>query len=149
MSAKQFVDTNVLVHSRDTTEAEKHAIAADIMRRLWQDRSGVISTQVCSEFYVTVTRKLDPGLSPEEAWEDIDALLAWNPVPVDASCIRVARHVELRYGLSWWDSLIIAACSQAGCTEILSEDLNPGQEYLGIRVTNPFNAGGTALETEA
>ena len=148
MSAKQFVDTNVLVYSRDTTEAEKHAIASDIMRRLWQDRSGVISTQVCSEFYVTVTRKLDPGLSPEEAWEDIDALLAWNPVPVDAPCIRVARHVELRYGLSWWDSLIIAACSQAGCTEILSEDLNPHQEYLGIRVMNPFNAGGATLETE-
>jgi len=138
MSAKQFVDTNVLVYSRDTTEAEKYAIASDIMRRLWEDRTGVISTQVCSEFYVTVTRKLDPGLTPEEAWEDIEALLAWDPVPVNASCMRVARHIELRYGLSWWDSLIIAACNQAGCTEILSEDLNPGQEYLGIRVTNPF-----------
>ena len=138
MSAKQFVDTNVLVYSRDTTEAEKHDIASDIMRRLWEDRIGVISTQVCSEFYVTVTRKLDPGLTPEEAWDDIDALFAWNPVPVDVACMRVARHVELRYGLSWWDSLIVAACSQAGCTEILSEDLNPHQEYLGIRVTNPF-----------
>ncbi|TVR31399.1 MAG: PIN domain-containing protein [Spirochaetaceae bacterium] len=138
MSAKQFVDTNVLVYSRDTTEPEKHAIAAQIMRRLWQDRTGVISTQVCNEFYVTVTRKLDPGLTPDEAWDDLDALFAWNPIPVNTACIRVARHVELRYGVSWWDSLIIAACSQAGCTEILSEDLNPNQEYLGIRVANPF-----------
>ncbi len=138
MSVKQFVDTNVLVYSRDTSEPEKHAIASDIMRRLWQDRTGVISTQVCNEFYVTVTRKLDPGLTPEEAWDDLDTLFAWNPILVDAACMRTARHVELRYRLSWWDCLIIAACSQVGCTQILSEDLNSHQEYLGIRVINPF-----------
>ena len=149
MSVRQFVDTNILVYSRDTTDREKHAVASETMRRLWKDRSGVISTQVCNEFYVTVTRKLTPGLTPEEAWDDIDALLAWNPVPVDASSMRVARHIEQRYGLSWWDSLIVATCSQAGCTEILSEDLNPDQEYLGIRVTNPFDTAGEILETES
>ena len=138
MSDRQFVDTNVLVYNRDSTEPDKHEIASRIMRRLWKDRTGVISTQVCNEFYVTVTRKLDPGLTPDEAWDDLDALLAWNPIPVDAACIRIARHVELRYQLSWWDCLIIAACSQAGCTQLLSEDLNSAQEYLGIRVINPF-----------
>lgn len=104
----------MLVYSRDSSDPEKHAIASDIMRRLWQDRNGVISTQVCNEFYVTVTRKLDPGLTPEEAWDDLDALFAWNPIPVDA------------------------ACSQVGCAQILSENLNSRQEYLGIRVIDPF-----------
>ncbi len=66
-------------------ENDTNVLASDIMRRLWKERTGVISTQVCNEFYVTVTRKLDPGLTPDEAWDDLDALLAWNPIPVDAA----------------------------------------------------------------
>lgn len=138
MTGRVFVDTNVLVYSRDTTEPDKHAIATQLMRRLWRDRTGVISTQVCNEYYVTVTRKLVPGLPADIAWDDVDALFAWDPVPVDTACMRVARHVELRYHLAWWDSLIIAAASQSGCTAILSEDLSAGPEYLGMRVENPF-----------
>ncbi len=138
MSDRVFVDTNVLVYSRDITEEEKHRAALEIVRRLWESRSGAISTQVCSEYYVTVTRKLDPGLPPEEAWEDVAALLAWRPVPIDAECLRIARHAEARYSLSWWDSLIVAAARIAECSQIVSEDLSAGQEYLGIAVRNPF-----------
>ncbi len=50
----------------------------------------------------------------------------------------VARRVQIRYKLSWWDSLIIAAASIAGCETILSEDINHSQNYLGIKVVNPF-----------
>lgn len=138
MSDKQFVDTNVLVYSRDTTETEKHTIASDTIQRLWEDRTGVISTQVCNEYFVTVTSKLNPGLPEDEAWDDLEALFSWNPIPVDVGCVRIARHVHARYRLSWWDCLIVAACSIAGCSRLLSEDLNPQQEYLGIQVIDPF-----------
>lgn len=138
MSAEVFVDTNILVYSRDSREIEKQQKAAAILRKLWQERRGRISTQVLNEYYVTVTGKLQTKIPSIEAWQDVEDLESWNPVPIDIHCLKVGRHVQLRYKISWWDSLIVAAASIAGCETILSEDLNPGQDYLGMRVVNPF-----------
>jgi predicted nucleic acid-binding protein len=33
---------------------------------------------------------------------------------------------------------LIEACRAMGCPDVLSEDLNDGQDYAGVRVTNPF-----------
>ena len=96
------------------------------------------SVQVLNEYFVNVTRKLDPGLSPEEAWDDIEALSAWDPLPIDMAILTRSFAVQRRYQLSWWDSMIIAAAETAGCTHILSEDLSHGASYFGITVENPF-----------
>jgi len=109
-----------------------------ILTKLWREESGRISTQVLNEYFVTVTCKLRHKLPPEEAWEDVEDFESWKPVPVDIKCLKVARHVQLRYKISWWDALIVAAASIAGCDTLLSEDLNSGQQYLGISVRNPF-----------
>jgi predicted nucleic acid-binding protein len=138
MSAEVFVDTNILVYSRDSYEPGKQHIAREALKRLWERKNGRISTQVLNEYFVTVTRKLTHKLSEPDAWEDVEDLESWNPVPVDMYCLKTGRHVQLRYGLSWRDSLIVAAASIAGCETILSEDLNPGQQYLGITVVSPF-----------
>lgn len=37
------------------------------MRSLWETREGRTSQQVLHEYYVTVTRKLSPGLTAGEA----------------------------------------------------------------------------------
>jgi predicted nucleic acid-binding protein len=140
MSDRIFVDTNILVYSRDNTEPAKQSIAQSVLCELWREGKGRISTQVCNEYYVTVTRKIRHKLTEDEAWEDIEDLEAWNPIPIDMKCLRVGRHVQAGYGLSWWDSLIIAAASIGQCHTILSEDLNPGQKYLGIKVENPFRS---------
>lgn len=91
-----------------------------------------------SEYFVTVTRKLDPGLPPEEAWDDIEALSAWNPLQIDMPLLSRSFAIQRRYKLSWWDSMIVAAAEAAGCDRILSEDLSPGASYFGITVENPF-----------
>jgi predicted nucleic acid-binding protein len=41
-------------------------------------------------------------------------------------------------GQNDWDAAIIEASRAMGCAEVLSEDLGDGQDYAGIRVTNPF-----------
>jgi predicted nucleic acid-binding protein len=76
LSDNIFVDTNILLYSRDTSEPEKQAIATVMLTELWVMRNGRLSVQVLNEYFVNVTRKLDPGLSPEEAWDDIEALSA-------------------------------------------------------------------------
>ena len=49
-----------------------------------------------------------------------------------------ALDIKNRYQTSYWDAAILAAAASAGCSELLSEDLNPGQNYDTIRVINPF-----------
>ena len=48
------------------------------------------------------------------------------------------RMADKEYGISYWDSLIVAATEKAGCTRIVSEDLKSGQSYHGIAVVDPF-----------
>lgn len=95
---------------------------------------------VLNEFFVNATRKLDPGLTPEEAWDDIEALSASEPQPLDMAILARAFAVHQRYGISWWDSMIVAAAEASGCSRILSEDLSDGASYFGILVENPFKA---------
>ncbi|HCM28783.1 MAG TPA: VapC toxin family PIN domain ribonuclease [Treponema sp.] len=138
MIAKTFVDTNILVYARDASFPEKQKIAYDLLGGLWRNRSGRLSVQVCNEYFVTVTRKLKPGLSETGAWRDIELYEAWDPLPMDLRTLRKAREVQLRYGLAWWDSLIIASAHFAECNRVVSEDLSSDQDYFGIRVVNPF-----------
>ncbi|MDD2903620.1 MAG: PIN domain-containing protein [Syntrophales bacterium] len=138
MSAKVFVDTNVLVYCRDASEPEKQTRAAAWMEALWKGRSGCLSYQVLQEFYITVTAKLDPGLEPDAARRDIRALLSWQPLPVDTRTLEGAWLLQDRYGFSWWDALIVAAAQAAGCRYLLSEDFQVGMEVGELRVINPF-----------
>lgn len=94
--------------------------------------------QVLSEYYVTVTRKLEPGLTQADAWDDVQALLSWQPQPIDAALIQRAREIEQRHRLSWWDSLIVGAAQLQNCTVLLSEDLQDRGAYGGVTVRSPF-----------
>jgi predicted nucleic acid-binding protein len=138
MSDNVFVDTNILLYSRDASEPEKQALASARLDELWENRTGRISVQVLNEYFVNVTRKLKPGLSPSEAWDDIEALAAWEPLPLDLPLLIRTFATQNRYQLSWWDSMIVAAAEASGCARILSEDLSDGISYFGILVENPF-----------
>ncbi len=138
MSAKVFVDTNVLVYSRDASEPEKQAQALEWMRALWEHRTGRLSYQVLQEYFVSVTAKLDPGLPPELARRDVRALLAWQPMPVDARILEGAWLLQERHRLSWWDTLIVAAAQAAGCRYLLSENFQGGMELGELKLVNPF-----------
>lgn len=133
-----FVDTNVLVYARDAGEKVKQPQAQAWLEHLWTARAGRLSCQVLQEFYVTVTRKLAPGLTPEEARLEVRNLLAWGPVPVDDEVLEWAWSLQDRYPLSFWDALILAAAREAGCDRVLSEDLSAGVSYDGVEVVSPF-----------
>lgn len=133
-----FVDTNVLVYARDAGEAVKQPKAIGWLDHLWRTRTGRLSYQVLSEFYVTVTRKLDPGLTPPVARAEIRNLLAWRPVVIDADVLEAAWGLQDQHSLSFWDALILAAARAARCEQLLSEDLTDGETYGGVTVVDPF-----------
>jgi predicted nucleic acid-binding protein len=136
-----FVDTNVLVYARDAAETVKQPKAQAWLEHLWRTRSGRLSYQVLSEFYVTVTQKLAPGLTAEEARADVRSLTAWRPVVIDDAVLEEAWALQDRHSLSLWDALILAAAAGARCDRILSEDLTDGETYGTVTVVNPFLHG--------
>jgi predicted nucleic acid-binding protein len=134
-----FVDTNVLVYARDTAEPAKQAQAEEWIHRIWQRGVGRLSVQVLQEYYVTTTRRLEPGLAPGDAQADVEDLLAWHPVTIDGAVLRRSWLLEDRFALSFWDALIVAAAHAARCDVLLTEDLQDQQDLDGLRVVNPFN----------
>lgn len=138
MKDSVFVDTNILVYARDTSEPEKQAVAENLLKHLFEQRIGRISAQVLNEYYVTVTQKLKPGMSSEDAWADVMVFQHWNPVPVDLRLLEQGYLFQQQYCLSWWDALILGAAALADCRQVYSEDLSHGQIYFGIQVVNPF-----------
>lgn len=138
MSAEVFVDTNILVYARDSSESNKQLIASEWIAHLWECRGGRLSYQSFNEYYVIVTQRLQPGLSKEEARRDINALEAWNPLPIDQPVLENAWRIQDRYQFSWWDSLILSAAQIQRCKFILSEDLQHEQVIDNVIVVNPF-----------
>lgn len=138
MSERTFVDTNVLAYAHDTSEAVRQPLAAELLQRLWVDGSGLVSTQVLTEFYVVATRKFFPPLARREVRSIVDAYAAWTVVQVDPTLIVGASVLEERHQLSFWDALIIEAARRGGAARVVSEDLQHGQRIGGVLVENPF-----------
>jgi predicted nucleic acid-binding protein len=146
MTALVFVDTNVLVYARDARDASKQKRALEWMEFLWEARCGCLSPQVLHEYYVTVTRKLRPGLGLEEARADVRNLFHWLVRVEPALLIESAWAFQDRARLSYWDALLLGAAQAMGCRTVLSEDLPTGQEIAGLRIVSPFRTRPSELE---
>jgi predicted nucleic acid-binding protein len=138
MTDRVFVDTNVLVYSRDASEPPKQKQAMAWMARLWSEQTGRLSFQVLNEFYVTVTNKLQPGMDRQSAREDVRSLLAWRPIPLDIRVVEGAWRIQDRYKFSWWDALIVSAAQVSDCRYLLTEDLQETLNMGNVEVINPF-----------
>ncbi len=138
MSGSFFVDTNILVYAHDRGSARKHRVAKELLTTLWDERSGLLSTQVLQEFYVNIRRKAARPVGATVARRLIEDYLSWNVVVNDGAAILRAVDFERRYKISFWDALIVAAANAADATLLYTEDLNHGQTYGVVEACNPF-----------
>jgi len=133
----QFVDTNVLLYaiSRDEEERDKAQRANEIL-----DEGDLgLSVQVLQEFYVQATRSSRRDrLTHEQAVSLVESFLRFPTADLTPPIMRAAFETRERFGISYWDAAIIEAARALGCDVVLSEDLNDGQDYAGVRVENPF-----------
>lgn len=143
MTANVFVDTNVLIYAVDQADLRKHQAAQAWREWLWETNRGRISFQVLQEFYVNAIKKQPSGQA--EIRKEIEDLMAWQPIPLDAGIIVRAWKIEDRYRISFWDSLIVAAAIVTGCRYLLTEDLQRGQELDGVMIVNPFFSAPASL----
>lgn len=133
-----FVDTNVLVYAYDADAGQRHETARELLANLWTTRTGVLSTQVLQEFYVTVTRKLSKPLDRVTARGVMATYQAWPVHGVTAADVISAAETEEREQLSFWDALIVYSATQLGATRVLTEDLQAGRRIASVTIENPF-----------
>jgi predicted nucleic acid-binding protein len=142
MSAKAFLDTNVFVYDIDrAAPAGKRRVARDLIRHALQQRNSVISYQIIHEFLNVALRKFSTVISIPDAQLYINTV--FQPLLAVHSSVELfheALDIGARYQLSWYDSLIVAAASEAKCTVLYTEDLSHGTKLNGIKIENPFRA---------
>jgi predicted nucleic acid-binding protein len=133
MSAKPFLDTNVLIYAFSSgdprTERAEAILAA----------GGIVSVQVLNEFVNVLRCKLRWG------WDEITAALAVlstllaPPLPLSVAVHDAAFALARDRGFAFYDALIVAAAQAAGCRILLSEGMQDGQTIDGrLTIRNPF-----------
>lgn len=145
MNAEVFVDTNILYYANTQSEDPRHARARECVRRLWAGPGrAAVSVQVLQELHVNLVRKA--GLAPAQSAARVSHYLAWSVVDNDRLLLGAAFDVQQRWGLSFWDSLIVAAAMRCGARSLWSEDLSAGQRFEDVVVVDPLRqeGGGSA-----
>ena len=132
-----FVDTNVWVYAIDVADPAKRQRALEATAPA-QGRDLVISTQVLTEFYAVVTRKLAMPVSVDDAEAMVRQLAVLPVVTIDSSLVVSAIAGSRQWQISIWDAMILRAAAVAGCRRVLSEDLADGTTYGSVVVENPF-----------
>ena len=139
MSVECFIDTNVFIYQLEASDERKAATADRIIHKGIETRNACISFQVIQECLNTMLRKAEMSLSTDETKQYLDNVLApLYRVPASLSLYRRALDIQARYRYGFYDSLIIAAALDAGCTRLYSEDFQDGQRIEGLTIKNPF-----------
>ena len=139
MSAADFFDSNVLLYLFDDSDARKQSIAESLVNEALAAASGCISFQVVQETLSALTckfaRRVDTAMA-EEILKDVLTPL-WQVQP-SAALYAQGLQLQNRYKLSFYDSLVVAAANEAGCSRLFSEDLPHQQKIGGVMIENPF-----------
>ena len=133
---RTFFDSNILIYAEDAADPLKQMKAVELIVDHGRQRSGVLSVQVLGEYFSAVTRKLklDPGVARSQ----VEFYSRFHVVEPTVADTLAAIDIHRLRGFSYWDSLIFHCARQAGCTVLLTEDLQNGQVIDGVRIVNPF-----------
>jgi predicted nucleic acid-binding protein len=136
-----FLDTNVFIYRFDRTDERKRSVATRLLADALAGQRAAISYQVVQEALYALTSKIPSPLSDSEADDFLQRVLLplWTVMP-SASLFERAMRIRRRYQLHFYDALVVAGALQAGCDRLLSEDLQHGETFDGLRVENPFLA---------
>lgn len=136
MTAKFFVDTNVLLYAG--SKAAHDGVKREAAREVLSRPDIAFSAQVLQEFYAVAVTKQRLQMSHDEAVAVLQSLAAFPVCAISRELVMEAVELRQRCQISYWDAAILAAAKQMGCSAVYSEDLNPGQNYDGVTVVNPF-----------
>ncbi len=136
MSAREFLDTNVLVYAHDGADLTKRGRAREVVRRLLRERNGVLSVQVLQEFFAAATRKL--GMPSETARQHVLTYARFDVVSLSVPDVMAAIDLHRLHQFSIRDALIVRAALNGACTTLHTEDMQTGRLVETLEIVNPF-----------
>jgi len=131
MSAKCFLDTNILVYafSDDSRADEAELLLA---------AGGIVSVQVLNEFVNVLRKKLCfTWTEVESALEALKTVLD-PPIPLTADLHQSAVILAREHNFAIYDSLIVVAAMSANCETLYTEDMQHGRRVGKVTIRNPF-----------
>ena len=135
MSDKVFFDTNLWVYFYTKTEPKK----VDVMLELLGKNEHVFaSTQVLNELSYVLTKKFK--VSHETTISVVTEIRQnCSLYIIEFSTIINALDVSRKHKIAFFDSLMVAAAIECGCSILYSEDMHDGHVIDGVlRIVNPF-----------
>jgi len=132
MSARPFLDTNVLIYAFAANDPRSDRAEALLAA------GGVIGVQVLNEFVNVSRRKLGRGWAEIEGEVAVVRALVDPPVPLTIDVHEAAVALARNHGFAFYDALVIAAARRAGCTVLYTEDMHHGQAVGELTIQNPF-----------
>jgi predicted nucleic acid-binding protein len=139
MNGSIFVDTSLLVYAYDLSEPPKQERALTVLDALASAELGAVSTQVLSEFYVTVTGKIAKPLSLSDATSRIEHhLQIWTVLSISTLIVVEAIRGVRQHHFPFWNSQIWATARMNQVLTVFSEDFGDRTVVEGVRFVNPF-----------
>jgi predicted nucleic acid-binding protein len=131
-----FIDTNLLIYAISSDEPLKKLIALTVLKQLRINRTGVLSTQVITEYGNVALNKLK--ISHADVRLQMQFWQQYEVVQVTPDIIHAGLDLHQTRSIRYFDALIVAAAKTSGCTVLYSEDMNAGEMVNGVRIVNPF-----------
>lgn len=139
MNDRFFLDTNIFVYSFDRSSPSKARRGTQLIREAVDTRKGTVSYQVVQEFFNVALRRFAQPMTVGEA-EQYLATVFRPLLTVQSSQALYSEALRLtgKHRVSWYDALIVAAATEAGCARLYSEDMQSGQRFGDLRIEDPF-----------
>jgi predicted nucleic acid-binding protein len=134
------LDTNILAYlagvSRDARDDAKIDQTRDLIARLGSGVSLLAPAQTLGELFVVLRR--GEASADEARAVLIEFAQAFGSSASEPKTIVAAADLVVDHKLQFWDALILTAAADAGCTLLLSEDMQDGFVTRGLTVVNPL-----------
>ncbi len=138
MAERSFIDTNVLIYAEASDVPAKQRTALDLLKRLYEEALGVLSTQVLQEYCNVALKKL--RLPAQHVRAQLDLYQQFEVIQVTPAIIQAGLDLHQTRSVAFYDAIIVASAQIAGCTVLWTEDMNAGESVGGLRIINPFAA---------
>jgi predicted nucleic acid-binding protein len=136
------LDSNVLAYlagvSRSSDDEAKIAKIRALIEKLADKVELVAPVQTLGELFVVLRRG---GTSAKEARTILmECADAFGTSVTESSTAIAAADLVVDHQLQFWDALIVTASADAGCSLLLSEDMQHGFVARGLTIESPFEA---------
>jgi predicted nucleic acid-binding protein len=130
------LDTNLLVYAEGFGDGKRVSATRQLLEQL-ANADVVVPLQCLAELFRVLTGKAGrPSQQAREAvlgWMDAFPVLETNRI-----AWRGAMDLCVAHQLANWDALVLNVAAEGGARLLLTEDLQPGFSWRGVRVVNPL-----------